>query len=270
MRLSRGALDLSNGQRYSLDGSEIPFPDLESIQELLPSYARGDDAGAMRDALLNTIRKLANKIWADTGLALNAFVSPRYANGAMLDVWGIIRQRPRNPGETRGAYRDRLLAASSGMTAAAIQGAVLDQVALFPGASVVFQEPANDGEFWTDDAQVAPWDSYYQDTNQILWNTGFPKSKTGGYWAPDKPGAQFWVIIQRGAGSDGSAPKFVADDDSGAENPNGYWADEGIDWGYWAFDGDPLENRIVNEVEARKAFGVAWMLIEDPNLNGAV
>ena len=272
MRLSRGALDLTNGQRYSLDGSEIPFPDLDSIVALLPSYAQGDDAGAMRDALLNTIRLLANKIWADTGLALNAFVSPRYANGTMLDVWGVIRQMPRRVGEEFGAYRSRLLAAGNGVTPTAIKAAVQDAATEF-NARVAFQEPANDGIYFAgDDLTAQSWSSYWQDYTQIYWNTDplSPGSTDGGFWPPDVAGAQFWIAMQLGAGSDALTPRWSNDAGSDADSPQGYFADDAVDFGYWGFIGDPLEDRIVAEANARKAFGIAWLLIEHPYLNGAV
>jgi len=275
MNLSRGALDLTNGQKYMLDGSEIPFPTLQSIQRLLPSYAQGDNAGAMRDAVLTVIRKLANKIWADTGSNQNGFVSPRYADGPMLDLWGFIEKNPRIIGEDNGTYRTRLLSDTDGITPNAIRNAVVAIAAKF-GASVAFQEPASDGEFWTaDDPNAEAWCSFWQSDSAIYWNYDptVINQTTGGFWEPDRAGAQFWVLMQIGAGSDALTPHWTNDattiPNSDYDDPQDFWADNANDYGYWGFDGDPLEVQIVSEVEARRAFAIAWMLIESPFLNAA-
>lgn len=279
MDLAKGALDLTNGQRYSLDGSEIPFPTLASIQALLPSYLQGDGAGAMRDALLTTIAKLANKIQADIAVNQNGIQSPRFADDGLLAVRGVLRRMPRYVGETTAQYRTRLLSAQVGITPNAIRNAVLAAAAPF-GANVAFQEPASDAEFWTDDdPNQETWCSFFQPDNGIYWNYDptVPNPTTGGYFAPDVYGSLFWIIMQLGAGADASAP-FLNDDDSaipptngtfGYTDPSDFFADDTNDYGFMSFDGDPLELQITAIAQAMKAFGVSWALFEDPFLNAA-
>jgi hypothetical protein len=271
MDLSRGALDLTNGQQYPLDGSEVPLIDLPSAQALLPDYAQGDGAGAMRDALLNTIRALANKIWADIAENQNGLQSPRFSDDGMLNIWGFLRQMPRYVGESTAAYRTRLLQAPAGVTPVAIRGAVDAAAALF-NANVAYQEPASDGQFWTaDDPNAEAWCSFWQPDNGIYWNYDptVTNQTTGGYWGPDSYGALFWIIMPLTAGSDSTSPFWTDDNDTNNVDPYGYWADDVNDYGYWAFDGDPLESQIVSIANAMKAFGIRWMLIEDPNLVSA-
>jgi hypothetical protein len=274
VHLSLGALDLSDGQRYPLDRSEIPYASLDAIVGELPLSLQGDDMGAMRDALMETVRRLANKIWADTGSALNAFVSPRFASGGMLDVWGVLRQMPRAVNESDGGYRTRLLATADGITPVAIKAAALAIAATF-NATLAFQEPATDGEFWTaDDPTTEAWCCFWQGDNALYWNYDptVANPTTGGYWTPDH-GAQFWIIMQLGAGSEALTTHWLSDTatvpSTEYDDPQDFWADNVNDYGFWGFDGDPLELQLAADIETRKAFGIAWMLIEDPSLNGA-
>jgi hypothetical protein len=272
MRLSLGALDLSDGQRYCLDGSEIPFPDLDSMLALLPGYAQGEDAGAYRDIVLRVLRRLANKVWADTGSEQNAFVSPRYASGGLLDVWGIALQVPRLLNERDGSYRTRLLTAFVGITPNAIKSVVLGIAADFNNTKVAFQEPANDCIFAAgDDPNAQAWWGYAQPDNQLLWSSD-PGNRNGtpGVFAAPETVAAFYIIIQLGAGGDGVTPFALDDNDVTTTDANCFLSDGTVDWGFAGFDGDPFESRLVAEVNARKAFGVAWALIESPYLNGAL
>ena len=272
MRLELGALDLTGGKSYPLDGSEIPFPDLPSITALLPSYAQGDGAGSMRDALLNTMRALAVKVWADTGIELNQFVSPRYASGGMLDVWGRVLLNPRAVGESDGQYRTRLLTPIAGITPNAIKAAVLAVAARF-NAKVAFQEPASDCIFAAgDDPNGQAWWGYVQPDNAILWSTDPTVQNTtdGVFVSPDRAGATFFIAMQLGAGADGVTPFALADDDVTTTDANCFLSDGTVDWGFAGFDGDPMEIQVVAEVERRRAFGISWMLIENPYLNAAV
>lgn len=271
MDLARGPLDLTGGQSYPLDGSELPIVDLPTAQALLPGYAQGEGQGAMRDIVLMAIRAMANKIWADIAQNQNGVMTPLYGDDGMLSVWGFLRQMPRYVGESTGAYRTRLMQAPGGVTPNAIRSAVRAAAAAF-NASVAFQEPASDGMSLTDDDPTAEvWCSFLQPDAGLYWNYDLTVTNqtTGGYMAPDNYGAVFWVLMQLSAGSDASAPFFLGDSDLGID-PSDFMADDVGDYGFLSFDGDPLEDQIVAIVNAMHAFGVAWALYEDPNLVTAI
>lgn len=272
MRLSRGPLDLSKGQVYPLDGSEVPLIDVPAAVALLPEYAQGDDQGAMRDIVLATVAALANLLWAAIAQNQNGAVSPRYADSGMLSVWGDWRQMRRYVGEATAAYRTRLLQAPAGVTPDAIKNAVRAAAAPF-GATVAFNEPADDCSWLgPDDIEASAWCSFYGPDVGIYWNYDptIPNQASGALYAPDVYGARFWVLMQLSAGSDATVPHFLDDGADGFADPYDFLAGDNDDYGFLSFDGDPLEDQVVAIVNAMKAFGVAWALYELPDLNVAI
>lgn len=136
-----------------VDNSEPPIPvDAAQLRvellKLLPSAFRG---GVLvdRDAVLAMLAQIANTQWASGSFALAATASPRFANGAGLDWWGVLFGRPRQPGEIDTDYRERLLSRPSVITPAAIEAAVNAVLAAFRPAQVAYLEPAIDAAYCT-------------------------------------------------------------------------------------------------------------------------
>jgi hypothetical protein len=339
MDLSKGPLDLSRGKLYPLDGSDPIVLGIDDVRALLPAYAQEGDDAPMRLAVLTMIMAVANFLWPRIGRQLNALRSPRFASGAMLDVWGQRFQTPRVNGEDDGSYRARLLTPVPSRAPNAIRAAVTALFRDVTGTAPAFQEPGADGLYVADDSLNAVWSNFIQPSAGIIWgyDPKTPNPTWGNYIVPDTPGAQFWIIMQLGAGDNGASSHMPADDPPTFQQPstdgmyvadddlNAPWSDfvqpnDGILWGYdpatpnqtwgnnitsdvpgasdngasntpvddpqdyigddninnpgstWSFisgDDDSLDERVVALVEARKAFGMPWMLIEEPFLQGA-
>jgi len=221
-----------DNEHWVADGSEPPAIDDDALLQLLPAFARRGDS-PVRAAYLAALRKALNFCWAQWGQVLAAQKSARYAWGPWLDIWGELLKRTRVVGEEDPQYRERLLTPIDMVTPAALKKAIFaiaDQVSLFDPLIV---EPAEAMMFFSDDAGTMPWQDYWQPDDSRIWRTladGSTAVRQGAYWGPDSEAATFWIVL--------------------AEDPQ--------------TDGSYLSDRIVSEVEQRRAAGVAWLLLVDP------
>lgn len=237
MRLPDEPITLSEvGEGFLVaDETEPPVPwTLDELRQYLPGWARAGDA-ALRDAMLQALAAMARMAWAAFSRLLLAQQSPRYAAGKALAEHGRLRQIARQPGESEGAYRWRLLRTIAIITPAAIKGAVDPLVAaLLAPLRAIYIEPAVDAAF-VSAADDVPWMAWVQGegADARLWADypdRQPGTTAGAYVVPVVMTPLFWIGLP------------MADADP---------------------RGDALAALIISEVEARRMFGVPWDLFFD-------
>jgi hypothetical protein len=80
--------------------------------------------------------------------------------------------------------------------------------------------------------------------------------------------AQFWVVIPGDAGDDSEAPFCVADD--GGASLSDFLNGPQAEWNFTPREPDSLMERIRSEIEERRAAGVTWWGLQDPDLRGVL
>jgi hypothetical protein len=256
-----------------LDRSDRLIPSLENIVALLPTWARELDS-PVRDALAAAWRAMANVLWARFGQVLARLYTPRYAAGAWLDEWGRMLKRPRAAPELDAPYRARLLSQPARLTPTAIRAA-LEALYAETGSGTVrpqLMEPLTDFVFCADPSPDAAWSAFVQGRDRRLWALypDNPNPAVGVFVAYATPRAEFWVLCPGTALVDLTTAFALAVagpltfDFAAAVAP--LWVDADL---RFVESSEPLLDRVIWEVESRRAFGVRWGLLVDPNLEGA-
>lgn len=265
-----------------LDRSVMPLADLADALALLPAVVRDQDS-ALRDALLTAWAAQARLLWARSGRVLAQLATPRDAAGAWLDELGETQHRRRAPGEDDPAYRARLLNPPDVVSPAAVDGAVAALVAEVSPLHAAVLEPATDAVFLQTAANAAAadqdlWCAWWQPASNRLWADypDNPNPFVGAYWTSVQSMSvpEFWVVVPQGVGDDsdgvyalplssGLDPDFLAP----AVYPAAWAA---TDARFWADRPDSLMDRLLSEVEQRRAGGVRWLMFPDPFLATAV
>jgi hypothetical protein len=251
-----------------IDASELPAPDVESFLERLPASVRGGES-RMRHAVLAALAKVANLIAARVGRLLAAQNSPRFASASALDAWRTFYQRSRVAGEEDRDYRQRLLGPVEKVAPRPIKAVVRQLVADITTVEPAFLEPAVDAAYCSpiDDC---PWASFLQPRGKRLWAID-PTSinpTAGAYIVRPEVPAQFWVVIPGDAGDDSEAPFCVAE--SGGAVSADFLNGPQTEWNFTPREPDSLMERIRSEIEERRAAGVTWWGLQDPDLRGAL
>lgn len=267
------ALAESNDE-LAVDAGVMPAPDAEAVLALLPSWVADEADVAVRDAFVAAWGAMANALWACIGQTLARTASPRFAAGPWLALWGAALKQPRAHDETEGAYRERLLLPFLAVTPNAIRGAVDALVADVTPEKAACFEMAVDQGYWCDDDPAATWGSFWQgDTTRLLADgAAFPMSAGGCYWSDsDNNLPEFWVVLPGDADDDSDAP--YATETADAVDPDA-WGEDAPVWPetedrYFPAHGDGLDDRIIADVEARRAYGVCWFMLVDPFLGDA-
>jgi hypothetical protein len=261
-----------------VDRSNPPVRTLQDAISLLPGVAQ-EAEGPVRDAVLQMIRKTANALWARAGRVLSALVSPRFAVGTWLDDWGNLLKRRRRPLETDGEYRARLMSTMDMLTPAAIRRTLDAIYAGEPFRRPVMMEPATDWIFCQDADTDSAWLAYVQGQDARLW-ADYPDNPNPhcGVMAcyADNP-AEFWVICPGDALLDETAAFAVHEATVDEDEDDPVWVDHVSDETPLWVDldlrfADPVENlidKVLSEIEARRAAGVRWVLWIDPLLENA-
>lgn len=291
MRLPAGnsiPLPPTNEETIVADATDPPVRwAIEELLPFLPGWARAGSL-AVRDAMLKALAEMCRLAWAQMSRRLNAQRSPRHAAGAWLTEHGELRHVPRAPGEDESAYRQRLLHPIAIITPNAIKAAVDAVVAKVTRSKAAYLEPAVDGSIFlapvdeNGDQTVAEWSCFWQGTTQRFW--GYDPDRPDATWgvyltlAPGttgtsgNPGAPlFWIILPVNVHDDSDAGHlgvdFYLQGLTGETTENQTNIDPTASpYCYWFDAADSLMDLVIAQVEARRAFGVAWFLRLDPLL----
>lgn len=263
--------------RTVLDPTNQPAKTPDDVAELLPDWTKNIDS-PIKSALVSMLAAVANFLWARFGQAVAQQATPLFAEGQWLDYWGRLLHRPRVANESDGDYRARLLSVPDRVSPKAIMDAVLATAAQYTTVIPAFEEPMIDGAY-ASPANNPAWSAYAQPKNGRLW-ARYPGSlcKTpGAYVTPAARRAEFWVILPGGAafGLKGETQAAAFAMPSGSPyrdfvNPTSVpdtWAGAAR---YTLPAKQSLAQAVISDVEFRKAGGVRWALIIDPNLPKAL
>lgn len=256
-----------------IDRTDRPAPTIEDLLALLPAWAR-EAPSDVRDAIVAAWREVLIVLWARYGQVIARYYSPRFADGPWLDdPWGKLLQRPRAANESDADYRARLLDVVEKVSPNAIRNGVL-AIYEATGSAVrpAFMEPTTDFVFAnsTSDPDVA-WCAFVQSDQHRLWAMypDNPNPHVGVFVAYQPTPPEFWVIAPGTAMIDTTSAYA-----SSITTP---WTDFVSDVATLWPDSDlrfvdavePILDRVISDVEGRRAFGVRFALLVDPLLLGA-
>ena len=254
-----------------IDRSDRPFATIDDLVKLLPSWLRGYRT-SISDAVLLAWGAMVLFAWARYGQASLALVSPRHAAGAWLDEWGRWYKRPRQPGETDGQYRARLLTPSQVVTPAAIRTAVDSIVAQYTVEKAAYLEPSDDAMFCKAANLGWQWSCFAQPSTQRLWGYDplrVTNLKWGAYTTPAQSLPRLWIVLP-GVGRSSGQSAFAAKNPGASNASFCSPASPVAPWAYVFSTGLSLIEKVFSEVMSRKASGVLVFVFHDPLIASAV
>lgn len=268
-------LTLTLDDPFVLDGADASALTDDDVLALLPAWVRRANS-RVRDALIRQARRYWQWVHNRNGFVLNALRTPRHASGQRLDAHGKRKRRPRAPGESDAAYRERLLSQPEVITPNAIRGAARAIVRAERAVDPVVIEAATEGVFAG--TTTSPWIAFAQHRGSApLWGL-YPDNviTTVGAWLPtvqQSLGPAFVVLLE-GAVNSGVDIMFVmtadADPDLFAASSHVGDASAPVAWAFMPSAERPLEQRVIADIESRRGGGVVWVLFIVPNLGGAL
>ena len=252
-----------------VDRSDRPYPLIDDLAKLLPAWMR-DKRTDVTNAMLLAWGAMCLYAWAKYGQTTLALVSPRFAAGAWLDEWGNWYKRPRQPGESDGQFRARLLTPPQVVTPSAIRTAIDAIVAEYTPQKAAYLEPAEDAMFCKPLALGWSWACFVQPSNQRLWGHDplAPHRTWGAYTTPKTPLPRLWIVlpgIGRGIGSSAyAAPP------NNALSSSYCTAVASNAFAYAFAGGISLIDKVFSEIQARRASGVLALVFHDPLVGSAI